>query len=78
MLKVIFGDIEDTIYNTSVYFDNSYEEKWFDDEFVKEIAADVDKSEVLSSECIKSPVLGQIPLVKLSGGTKTLIYVTSK
>lgn len=29
---------------------------------------DIDDSEVLSGECINSPVLGQIPPERLSGG----------
>lgn len=36
---------------------------------------DVDKSAVLDSGVIDSPVLGKIPPVGLSGGVKTLILV---
>ncbi|MCM1132266.1 MAG: DUF4869 domain-containing protein [Ruminococcus flavefaciens] len=75
MLKVIFGDTDKSIYNTSVYFNNSYEEDWFTDELVKQIVKDVDKSEIISTNCILSPVLGQIPPITLSGGTKTLILI---
>lgn len=78
MLRVIFGDTDKSIYNTSVYFNNSYEEEWFDDELVKGIVRDVDRSEVISSHCIMSPVLGQIPPVTLSGGTKTLILILNE
>lgn len=38
----------------------------------------VDKSEVLSSHAIESPVLGIIPTSKLSGGVKALILVYKK
>ena len=46
-----------------------------DDEFVKEMIKDVDKSIVLSNQCIQSPVLGQIPPERLSGGVKTCIML---
>lgn len=75
MLKVYFGELKDSIYTTSVYFNNTYDEEWFNDELVKQMVKDVDKSDVLSPECIESPVLGQIPPTKLSGGVKTLILI---
>ena len=77
MLKVIFGDVEEAIYNTSVYFDNTYEEEWITSDFSKKVIFDIDKSEVLSDEYIKSPVLGPITPTKLSGGTKTLILINN-
>ncbi len=46
--------------------------------FVKEMIRAVDKSEVLSSHAIESPVLGIIPTSKLSGGVKALILVYKK
>ena len=54
------------------------QKKWFDDSFVKEMIRAVDKSEVLSSHAIESPVLGIIPTSKLSGGVKALILVYKK
>lgn len=38
----------------------------------------VDKSEVLSSHAIESPVLGIIPTTRLSGGVKALILIYKK
>ncbi len=78
MLKVIFGDIDNAIYSTSVYFNNSYEEEWLENDLVRLIIKDVDKSEVLSKNCISSPVLGQITPIALSGGTKTLILILNE
>ena len=75
MLKVYFGDMQEAIYNTSVYFKNDYEDEWITDPFVKEMIKDVDSSEVMYSGVIDSPVLGKIPPAKLSGGVKTLILV---
>ncbi len=42
---------------------------------VKEMIQDVDKSTVIDSGIIDSPVLGKIPPIGLSGGIKTLILV---
>ena len=78
MLTIVYGDAENSIYNTSVYFKNSYESEWFDSELAKEIVRDVDHSDVLSGECIQSPVWGQIPPERLSGGVKTLLLMLNE
>lgn len=78
MLKVYFGEMQDAIYNTEVYFRNTYEEYWITSQIAKDIIKDIDKSDVVDSECIKSPVLGQITPMKLSGGTKTLLLIMNE
>lgn len=75
MLNIYFGDMPEAIYNTEMYFINTYDDKWITDEFAREIIKKVDKSEVLDSQAIKSPVLGIIPPERLSGGTKTLLLM---
>ena len=75
MLKIFFGDMSDAVYNTAAYFKYDYEDEWIIDPFVKEMIQDVDKSTVLDSGVIDSPVLGKIPPTGLSGGVKTLILV---
>ena len=75
MLTIIYGDAENSIYNTSVYFKNTYEPDWIESELAKKMITDVDDSDVLSGECINSPVLGQIPPERLSGGVKTLLLM---
>lgn len=75
MLKVFFGTMPEAIYNTAVYFKNDYEDEWIVDPLVKEMIRDVDRSEVMYSGVIDSPVLGKIPPLGLSGGVKTLILV---
>lgn len=75
MLNIYFGEMPEAIFNTSVYFDNVYLDKWLEDEFAKKIIKAVDKSEVLSSLAIDSKALGIIPVTKLSGGTKTLLLI---
>ena len=75
MLNIIFGDTENSIYNTSVFFKNTYDPEWFQEEMTKKMILDVDKSEVLGESAIKSPVLGVIPPTSLYGGVKTLILI---
>ena len=58
-----------------VKLDIVYEDEWIEDSFVKEMIQDVDKSTVIDSGVIDSPVLGKIPPIGLSGGVKTLILV---
>ena len=75
MLNIYYGDMPEAIYNTSVYFANTYKDKWIISELSKEMIKDVDKSEVISASLIKSPVLDMIPPTKLSGGVKTLMLI---
>ena len=78
MLTIIYGDVENSIYNTSIYFKNTYEPEWIESELAKKMIKDVDDSDVLSGECINSPVLGQIPPERLSGGVKTLLLMLNE
>ena len=75
MLSIYFGNMEEVIYDTSLYFDNSYEDEWITSELSKKIIKDIDKSDVIGAYCIQSPVLGPIAPSILSGGTKTLILM---
>ena len=75
MLRVFFGEKENAIYNTSVFFKNRYQDEWLLDGFAKEVIADVDRSEVIDANSIKSPVLGIISPLQLSGGVKALILM---
>lgn len=75
MLKIFFGDMPEVIYNTSVYFKFNYMPEWLNDPDVRQMISDVDKSEVLGTGAIDSPVLGVIAPTNLSGGVKTLILI---
>ncbi|MCR5219243.1 DUF4869 domain-containing protein [Treponema sp.] len=78
MLNVTFGDMFDDknyIYNTSLYFDNTFQDKWITSDFGKEIIKDIDKSKVISGHVIESPYLGAITPTDLSGGVKTLLLM---
>ncbi len=75
MLKIYLGEMDNVLHNVETYFKNQMDYSWLEDEFAKNVIADVDKSEVVSSHCIISPVLGQIPPTALSGGTKALMLM---
>ena len=60
MLNVTFGDMfntENYIYNTDLYFDNTFKDNWITSDLGKAIIKDIDKSEVISAHVIESPVL---------------------
>lgn len=78
MLNVFYGDMPNVIYNTAIYFKNTYENAWITDSLSREMIRDVDHSTVLDSGVIDSPVLGKIPPVQLSGGVKTLILIANE
>ena len=67
--------MKDAIYNTSVYFRNTFRNEWFEDPVIIDMIKDVDSSEVLGNGAIKSPILGVIAPSALSGGVKTLILI---
>ena len=57
MLNIYFGDMPEAIYNTEVYFKNTYQDAWICDDFAKAVIKGVDKSEVIDKHLIKSPDL---------------------
>ena len=75
MLNVYFGDMPDAIFNTAVYFKNTYRDSWITNPLSVQMIKDVDKSDVVSESVIESPVLGSITPLALSGGVKTLMLV---
>lgn len=75
MLSVYFGSLPEEVYNTSVYFDNQFEDSWITSDISRKIIEDIDKSKVIDANCIASPVLGGIAPTMLSNGTKTLILM---
>ena len=75
MLYIYFGNMPSAIYNTEVFFKNTYEDEWLLDDFARKVIKKIDKSEVMDVQAIKSPVLGIIPPTDLSGGTKTLLLI---
>lgn len=77
MLHIFFGEMPEAIYNTDVYFQNQYQDRWLTKPLSKEIILDIDKSQVISANLIESPVLGPISPKELSGGAKTLLLLAN-
>ncbi len=75
MLNIVYGEMPEAVYNTSLYFDNTYYDSWLLDDFAKEMIKSVDKAEVLSGQAVKSKALGVIPTTRISGGLKTLLLI---
>lgn len=75
MLKIIYGECENSIYNTAVYFKNSYKDEWITEALSVSMINDVDKSRVVGPHLIESPILGPISPRELSGGVKTLLLI---
>ncbi len=75
MLNVFFGDMPDAIYNTNIYFNNTYKDGWITKPLSIDIIKAVDQSEVVDERTIFSPVFGNISPKKLSGGVKTLLLI---
>ncbi len=78
MLNVYYGKMPESIFNTAVYFKNVYEDEWITDPLARKMILDVDKSIVLGSAVIDSPVMGKIAPTDLSGGVKTLILMKNE
>ena len=68
MLYITFKQPENFNRDVDVYFNNRYEDEWLEDPVVKQIVRDIDHSEILSNRAVESPVLGIIPLTRISGG----------
>ncbi len=75
MLSVYFGDMPKAIYNTNVYFNNTYKSNWITTPLAIEMIKAVDKSEVIDKDTIKSPIFGLMKPKNLSGGVKTLLLI---
>ncbi len=75
MLSIYYGDMPEAIYNTAVYFKNTYQDRWITKPLSVEMIKDVDKSEVVGPGLIQSPYLGPISPLQLSGGVKTLMLI---
>ena len=75
MLNIYLGDMDNAIFHPPTFFDNTYEDEWITNPLSKKMILDVDKSTVIGTHLIESPVLGPISPLQLSGGVKTLILM---
>ena len=84
MLRIIFGDTDkmnieqNVIFNTDVYFNNTFDRELLTSEIAKDIISDLDQSDVLGPQSIFSRKLNtSIPVERLSHGTKTLLLLAT-
>lgn len=77
MLNIFYGPMPEAIYDTAVYFKNTYSDRWITAPLAVEMIQDVDRSKVIGSQIIESPVLGMITPLQLSGGVKTLLLIAN-
>ena len=77
MLHIFFGDMPEAIYNTSVYFRNTYKDSWITKKLSVEMIRDIDKSIVVNETTIESPIFGMMSPTQLSGGTKALLLIAN-
>jgi len=83
VINIVFGKYhafeheEENIYNTDVFFKNTFvgSEGWLNNELIKKAIKAVDKSDVVNENTIYSPIFGNMSPSKLSGGVKTLILI---
>lgn len=75
MLSIYLGDMDNAIFHPPTFFDNTYENEWITNPLSKKMILDVDKSIVIGTHLIESPVLGPISPLQLSGGVKTLMLM---
>lgn len=75
MLRVYFGDRDDSIYPAGRYFDAWVYERVVTDDFAKKVIKGVDKTDVMDDGTLRSPVLGGIVPEQLSGGTKSILVI---
>ena len=75
MLYITFNEPENFNRDIDVYFNNRYQKEWLQDHLVEDIIHDIDNSRLLSNYAVESPILGIIPLTRISGGAKALILI---
>jgi len=75
MLYVTFERNDNVLDSPNIAFPDIFEDDWFEDETVKQMIRDIDKSEAISPYSIISPILGNISYERISGGVKGLIMM---
>ena len=76
MLYIHLGEFKNEyIIDVDLQFNIFKEISWFEDNFVKNVIREIDKSEVVKGEYIESPVWGGMSPEKLSSGCKAVILM---
>lgn len=74
MIRFVFKEPEDLIYDIDGYFDNSRHDGFVMDPYCKRFIEDIDKVKAIDENVVISKVLGAIDARRLSGGVKELMY----
>ena len=74
MLKIYLGNMEKAIYHPPTYFDNQYEDEWITKELSIRMIKEVDKSDVINSSLIQSPVLGECETFSVNNVLEGLLW----
>ena len=75
MINIIFGSNKGEIRKIDLFFRNRKQSIWFDDQLVRDMIMDVDRTIVVKGEVLESPIYGFVSPEILSGGVKTLILM---
>lgn len=77
MLNIIFGreNASNLILDSRIYFSKNKKPEWFEDEFVKEFLAAIDKATVLFGEALSDYKGRGISTEMISTGSKTLCTI---
>lgn len=75
MLSIYIGKDWDSIVAIDSYYNHVSYKEWYDDPVVRQIIKDIDGSDVVSTEMVMHPLLGGLPMEKISGGAKALILL---
>lgn len=78
MLRIYFGAMQESVYNPSEFFRETYDPEWLQDDFARRVIRKIDEVEVLSGWAIRSDVLGVVSPWRISGGTKTLLLIKNR
>lgn len=76
MITAVFTKPKDSntiIWNHDILFDNVYEDEWFTDPLVQEMARTIDRAEYFDGNMFKTDIFGYVPATNLSTGFKTLV-----
>ena len=76
MLRIYVQSIpESCIVKVTPYFNLHKRIEWFADPFVRKVIKEIDDSEVIDGDYIRSPIWGGMSPERLSGGVKALILM---
>lgn len=74
-LSVLYEPETNYVRNADSFFSTTFKKDWLNNEFVRKMILDIDKTKVVQDRCLESPILGMISPLELSSGVKELICI---